>query len=69
MLNANDIQEPGPYWYRDESGAEPVVVLVCAEGLPRDDWEVSWFGRADNDRLNDLPGVFEGPLRAPSTRG
>ena len=40
MLNANDIQEPGPYWYRDGSGAEPVVVLVCAEGLAREDWEV-----------------------------
>lgn len=64
MLNANDIPEPGPYWYRDGSGAEPVVVLVCAEGLARGDWEVTWFGRADNDRLDELPGMFEGPLRA-----
>jgi len=68
MLNANDIQEPGPYWYSDQSGAEPAVVLVCAEGLTRRDWEVSWFGREDNDRLDDLPGSFEGPI-APRAAG
>lgn len=68
MLHSNDIHEPGPYWYRDQSGAEPVVVLVCAEGLDRQDWEVSWFGREDNDRLEDLAGVFEGPLHASSRR-
>jgi hypothetical protein len=67
MLNATDIQEPGPYWYRDESGAEPVVVLVCGECLDRADWEVSWFGRQDNDRLEDLRGAFEGPLRTKAT--
>jgi hypothetical protein len=65
MLNANDIQEPGPYWYSDQSGAEPALVLVCGEGLARSDWEVSWFGREDNDRLDDLPGSFEGPIAEP----
>jgi hypothetical protein len=69
MLNANDIQAPGPYWYTDQSGAEPTIVLVCADGLDRPDWEVSWFGREDCDRLNELPGSFVGPIALPPRAG
>jgi len=65
MLKASDIQEAGLYWYRDVIGEEPAPVLVCGADLARSDWEVSWFGRPDNDRLDDLPGAFFGPVSAP----
>lgn len=65
MMQATDIREPGVYWYQDETGADSVAVEICGEGRARADWEVLFFGRSDADRLNDLSGVFLGPLQHP----
>jgi hypothetical protein len=66
MMQATDIQAPGLYWYQDGMGAPSIPIEVYAEGLARPDWQVQFFGREDADRLNDLAGVFLGPVPPPA---
>lgn len=66
LFPPGDINEIGAYWYFDDFGGPAQLVEIGDEGVPREDWEVRFPGRADADLLNELAGFFVGPIPRPA---
>jgi len=64
MLLANDLTDPGFYWYLDALGSAPQVVEVVGDDVLM----VRFTGREDEDALADMAGTFVGPLRPPGAQ-
>lgn len=56
MLRANQVTDPGFYWYLDAIGSSPQVVQVAGE----DRLTVRFAGRAGEDALVDPADAGEG---------
>lgn len=64
QLCANEVTDPGWYWYREEGKGWRIVEVA---EWPAGSGQVEFLhsGNELPDYATDLPGTFIGPLRAP----